>query len=215
MTEVDAHLDETWFSWFGGTGDEDPFYYRIHSPVVLIEFDFEGEGAVDFLNYVCVNNVDVPVGRSVYTPLFSGVYWDTLDYILPDLDRLRERIVRPLAGAPRVTLGPDRIVGRARPSHLKVSVGYLAGYAAALAAVGDLVAVALLGQKELPVVGEVQLARAAADPHERGTGLDEVAGRIRQRRTQDRARHGRAVREADAGEVLVDVVMRINDACPV
>ncbi len=37
--EVDAHLDETWFSWFGGTDDEDPFYYRIHSPVVLIEFD--------------------------------------------------------------------------------------------------------------------------------------------------------------------------------
>ena len=37
--EVDAHLDETWFSWFGGTGDEAPFYYRIHSPVVLIEFD--------------------------------------------------------------------------------------------------------------------------------------------------------------------------------
>lgn len=37
--EVDAHLDETWFSWFGGTGDTDPFYYRIHSPVVLIEFD--------------------------------------------------------------------------------------------------------------------------------------------------------------------------------
>jgi iron complex outermembrane receptor protein len=24
-------------------------------------------------------------GRSVYTPLFSGVYWDTLDYIIPDL----------------------------------------------------------------------------------------------------------------------------------
>ena len=27
-------------------------------------------------------------GRSVYTPLFSGVYWDTLDYIMPDLDRI-------------------------------------------------------------------------------------------------------------------------------
>jgi Protein of unknown function (DUF3500) len=39
VAEVDAHLDDTWFSWFGGTGDEDPFYYRIHSPVVLIEFD--------------------------------------------------------------------------------------------------------------------------------------------------------------------------------
>jgi hypothetical protein len=37
--EIDAHLDDTWFSWFGGSGDEDPFYYRIHSPVVLIEFD--------------------------------------------------------------------------------------------------------------------------------------------------------------------------------
>jgi hypothetical protein len=37
--EVEAYLDETWFSWLGGTGDDDPFYYRIHSPVVLIEFD--------------------------------------------------------------------------------------------------------------------------------------------------------------------------------
>jgi iron complex outermembrane recepter protein len=27
-------------------------------------------------------------GRSVYTPLFSGVYWDTIDYVLPDLDRI-------------------------------------------------------------------------------------------------------------------------------
>lgn len=27
-------------------------------------------------------------GRTVYTPLFSGVYWDTLDYILPDLNHI-------------------------------------------------------------------------------------------------------------------------------
>ncbi len=39
MTDVEAHLDETWFSWFGGTGLDDPFYYRVHSPVVLVEFD--------------------------------------------------------------------------------------------------------------------------------------------------------------------------------
>ncbi|HXT34808.1 MAG TPA: DUF3500 domain-containing protein [Chloroflexota bacterium] len=45
--EVDAHLDETWFSWLGGTGDTDPFYYRIHSPVVLIEFDHHPGAAFD------------------------------------------------------------------------------------------------------------------------------------------------------------------------
>ena len=32
MQDVDAHLDETWFAWTGGTTDADPFYYRIHSP---------------------------------------------------------------------------------------------------------------------------------------------------------------------------------------
>jgi len=41
LQEVDAHLDETWFAWTGGTTDADPFYYRIHSPVVLIEFDHQ------------------------------------------------------------------------------------------------------------------------------------------------------------------------------
>jgi glycine cleavage system aminomethyltransferase T/glycine/D-amino acid oxidase-like deaminating enzyme len=35
------------------------------------EFDFTGPGVVDFLQYVCVNNVNVPVGRSVYTPLLT------------------------------------------------------------------------------------------------------------------------------------------------
>ena len=35
------------------------------------EFDFEGPGALGFLQYMCVNNVDVAVGRSVYTPLLT------------------------------------------------------------------------------------------------------------------------------------------------
>ncbi|KAF3386590.1 hypothetical protein F1880_000333 [Penicillium rolfsii] len=30
---------ETYFCWIGGYGDEDAFYYRIQSPVILIEFD--------------------------------------------------------------------------------------------------------------------------------------------------------------------------------
>jgi hypothetical protein len=41
MKEVEKHLDQTWFSWVGGTDADDVFYYRIHSPVLLIEFDHE------------------------------------------------------------------------------------------------------------------------------------------------------------------------------
>ncbi|MFK7917356.1 MAG: DUF3500 domain-containing protein, partial [Ilumatobacter sp.] len=39
MQNISNHLDDTWFHWMGGTGDHDPFYYRVHSPVVMIEFD--------------------------------------------------------------------------------------------------------------------------------------------------------------------------------
>ena len=47
MREVSAHVDETWFSWYGGFDDEAPFYYRVHSPVVLIEFDHHPGVAFD------------------------------------------------------------------------------------------------------------------------------------------------------------------------
>ncbi|CAL3969538.1 hypothetical protein PZA11_005943 [Diplocarpon coronariae] len=36
----EKHLDETYFAWIGEFGDEDPFYYRIHSPVAFLELDF-------------------------------------------------------------------------------------------------------------------------------------------------------------------------------
>jgi hypothetical protein len=39
MAEVIKHLSQTYFGWIGRWGDNDPFYYRIHSPVILIEFD--------------------------------------------------------------------------------------------------------------------------------------------------------------------------------
>jgi hypothetical protein len=39
MDEVEAHLDETYFAWVGDAGDDAVFYYRIHSPVILIEYD--------------------------------------------------------------------------------------------------------------------------------------------------------------------------------
>ena len=41
MDEVRAHLDRTHFAWIGGDADNSVFYYRIHSPVVLIEFDHQ------------------------------------------------------------------------------------------------------------------------------------------------------------------------------
>jgi hypothetical protein len=41
MAEVEARLDETFFAWIGETQDDSVYYYRIHSPVILIEFDHE------------------------------------------------------------------------------------------------------------------------------------------------------------------------------
>ena len=41
MDEVRAFLDRTWLAWIGDTKPGSVFYYRIHSPVVLIEFDHQ------------------------------------------------------------------------------------------------------------------------------------------------------------------------------
>lgn len=39
LSEVTARYDETWFSWIGGWAEDDPFYFRIQSPVILLELD--------------------------------------------------------------------------------------------------------------------------------------------------------------------------------
>ena len=41
MSEVEPHLDETYFAWIGETQNDSVYYYRIQSPVILIEFDHE------------------------------------------------------------------------------------------------------------------------------------------------------------------------------
>jgi hypothetical protein len=41
MEEVRQHLDETYFAWIGATSPDAVFYFRIHSPVILIEFDHQ------------------------------------------------------------------------------------------------------------------------------------------------------------------------------
>lgn len=41
MDEVKRHIDRTWFAWIGGSDSAGVYYYRIHSPVILIEFDHQ------------------------------------------------------------------------------------------------------------------------------------------------------------------------------
>ena len=41
MREVEAHFEATYFSWMGATTNESVFYYRVYSPVILLEFDHE------------------------------------------------------------------------------------------------------------------------------------------------------------------------------
>ncbi len=47
MEEVKRHLAETHFAWMGGLDDDSVFYYRLHSPVILIEFDHQAGIALD------------------------------------------------------------------------------------------------------------------------------------------------------------------------
>jgi hypothetical protein len=48
LADVNSHIDETYFAWIGGTADDAIFYYRVHSPVILIEFDHLPGVALDF-----------------------------------------------------------------------------------------------------------------------------------------------------------------------
>jgi hypothetical protein len=47
LDEIKQRLPETYFAWMGGCADDSVFYYRIHSPVVLIEFDHQLGLALD------------------------------------------------------------------------------------------------------------------------------------------------------------------------
>lgn len=41
MAEIETYIDQTYFSWIGDIDEEAVFYYRIQSPVILIEFDHQ------------------------------------------------------------------------------------------------------------------------------------------------------------------------------
>jgi hypothetical protein len=39
LAQVIEHLDDTWFAWIGEPSLDQPFYYKVHSPVIFIELD--------------------------------------------------------------------------------------------------------------------------------------------------------------------------------
>jgi len=41
MEEVKRSLKETYFCWMGGMEDDSTFYYRVQSPVIIVEFDHQ------------------------------------------------------------------------------------------------------------------------------------------------------------------------------
>jgi hypothetical protein len=47
MEEVRAHIKDTYFAWIGGSADDSVFYYRVQSPVILIEFDHQTPVALE------------------------------------------------------------------------------------------------------------------------------------------------------------------------
>lgn len=62
MEEIMAHWGSTYFAWVGETTADAVFYYRIHSPVVLIEFDHQAAVGVP-------NSPKGPVRNHIHTIL--------------------------------------------------------------------------------------------------------------------------------------------------
>ena len=58
MDEVRAFVDRTWLAWIGDTKPGSVFYYRIHSPVILIEFDHQQPVGLRHLMTPGVPNVE-------------------------------------------------------------------------------------------------------------------------------------------------------------
>lgn len=62
MEEIMNHWSDTYFAWIGKTTSDAVFYYRIHSPVVLIEFDHQAAVGVP-------NSPKGPIRNHIHTIL--------------------------------------------------------------------------------------------------------------------------------------------------
>ncbi|MGI5452389.1 DUF3500 domain-containing protein [Streptomyces sp. CA-249302] len=89
MDEVLAHEGDTHFAWIGDPAPDGVFYYRIHSPVLLVEF--EHQAGVMFDN-------DVPTRRHIHTVVRTP---NGNDYGVDLLRRHHERFHVPNSGNSR------------------------------------------------------------------------------------------------------------------
>ena len=62
MDEVNKHLDRTHFAWIGGSDSSSVYYYRIHSPVILVEFDHQRPANLRQL----VKDANIPVRSHIH-----------------------------------------------------------------------------------------------------------------------------------------------------
>jgi len=85
MAQVERYLDETYLAWVGDTEPGGVFYYRVHSPVILIEFDHQRPIALD--------GPRVPSRRHIHAVVRTP---NGNDY---GKDLLRQHLVRAHGGA--------------------------------------------------------------------------------------------------------------------
>ncbi len=64
-SEVEIPLKDTYFAWIGGTADNSVFYYRVHRPVVMLEFDHQNPANLRHL----ATNPNVPERSHVHATL--------------------------------------------------------------------------------------------------------------------------------------------------
>jgi hypothetical protein len=86
MAEVKYHLNQKNFTWIQGSDINSPFYYRIHSPAILIKFDHQSP---IFLNDHSKANPD-PIKTHIYTVVHTPNGKDLLKEHL-EKDRKHEK----------------------------------------------------------------------------------------------------------------------------
>ncbi|MCG8415480.1 MAG: DUF3500 domain-containing protein, partial [Pseudomonadales bacterium] len=62
MEEIGEHINDTYFAWQGEAEDDSVFYYRVHSPVILIEFDHQNP-----VGTTMINQAGVPTRDHIHT----------------------------------------------------------------------------------------------------------------------------------------------------